>query len=328
MRSTYLSRTEHTNHLQDPVEPTHFWVNPFGVAFSLIRASDLILVNAEGKVIDGGEVRLLNTAAYMIHHAVHTARPDVMCAAHSHSIYGRTFCALGRKLDTITQDSCAFHNDHVVYNSFNGVVLVEEEGKNIAKALGDKKAALLQNHGLLTVGKSIEEAVFWFVSLEKCCHSQLLADAAVAGRGGETVKIDEEDAVYTHKTVGSPIAGMFCVGLVEHERCTDMIKDGSQRSRCSMSFIRSQVEIIWSERGGRLKKLITLTGVRVFYLAFPPYCCTATKSPLIQKTDWRRNTIRHVGRSQVCEFVYQNNHVNWSGLSTSTCKDRNAYLGK
>jgi ribulose-5-phosphate 4-epimerase/fuculose-1-phosphate aldolase len=154
----------------------------------------------------------------MIHHAVHTARPDVMCAAHSHSIYGRTFCALGRKLDTITQDSCAFHNDHVLYDSFKGVVLVEEEGKNIAKALGDKKAALLQNHGLLTVGKSIEEAVFWFVSLEKCCHAQLMADAAAAGRGGATVKIDEEDAAYTYKTVGTPAAGTCILTLAHPER--------------------------------------------------------------------------------------------------------------
>jgi ribulose-5-phosphate 4-epimerase/fuculose-1-phosphate aldolase len=132
---------------------------------------------------------------------------DVLCAAHSHSIYGRTFCALGRKLDTITQDSCAFHNDHVLYDSFNGVVLAAEEGENIAKALGDKKAALLINHGLLTVGKSIEEAVFWFVSLEKCCHAQLMADAAAAGRGGETVMIGEEEATYTYKTVGTPRAG-------------------------------------------------------------------------------------------------------------------------
>lgn len=152
---------------------------------------------------------MLNTAAYMIHHAVHEARPDVMCAAHSHSIYGRTFCALGRGLDTITQDSCAFHNDLALYESFNGVVLAEEEGKDIAKALGGRKAALLQNHGLLTVGKTIEEAVFWFVSLEKCCHSQLMADAAVAGRGGATVKIGEEEAMYTRKTVGSTMAGYF-----------------------------------------------------------------------------------------------------------------------
>lgn len=143
--------------LRDPVRPDCFWVNPFGVAFSMINKSDLILVDHGGKVIDGGPCRLLNTAAYMIHSAIHMARPEVMCAAHSHSIYGRTWCSLGRKIDTITQDACAFHDDHVVYDSFNGVVLAEKEGKDIAKALGNKKAALLQNHGLLTVGKTVEE---------------------------------------------------------------------------------------------------------------------------------------------------------------------------
>lgn len=96
--------------LRDPVDPTTFWVNPFGVAFSLMKRSDLIQVDHSGKIIDGGNVRLLNTAAFMIHGAVHQARPDVMCAAHSHSIYGRSFCTLGRKLDIITQDSCAFYN--------------------------------------------------------------------------------------------------------------------------------------------------------------------------------------------------------------------------
>ena len=145
----------------------------------------------------------------MIHHAVHKARPDVNCVAHSHTIYGRSFCALGRNLDCITQDSCAFYNDIVLHTSFRGVVLAEEEGIAIAAALGQKKAALLQNHGLLTCGESIESAVFWFMSLEKCCHSQLLADAAAGGRGGETVKIAEEDALHTYKSVGSEKAGWF-----------------------------------------------------------------------------------------------------------------------
>jgi len=164
--------------VRDPVEKDTFWVNPFGVAFSLINASDLIRVSESGEILEGGEVRLLNTAAFMIHSAIHKARPDVNAAAHSHSIHGRSFCTLGRKLDTITQDSCAFYNDHVLYESFNGIVLAEEEGKNIAACLGEKKAALLINHGLLTVGGTIEEAVFWFVSMEKCCHAQLMADAA------------------------------------------------------------------------------------------------------------------------------------------------------
>lgn len=195
--------------LRDPVDPDCFWVNPFGVAFSLINKSDLILVNHSGQVIDGGECRLLNTAAYMIHSAIHAARPDVNCAAHSHSIYGRTFCSLGRKLDTLTQDACAFHNDHVVYDSFNGVVLAEKEGKDIAKCLGDKKAALLQNHGLLIVGATIEETIFWFVSLERCCHSQLMAEAAAFPRGEKPIHVGEEEARYTYRTVGTPRAGWF-----------------------------------------------------------------------------------------------------------------------
>lgn len=99
--------------------------------------------------------------------------------------------------------------DHVLYESFRGVVLAEVEGQNIAECLGDKKAALLQNHGLLTVGGTVEEAVFWFVSLEKCCKAQLLADAAAGGRGGLTVKIGDEEAEFTHRTVGSAKAGWF-----------------------------------------------------------------------------------------------------------------------
>jgi ribulose-5-phosphate 4-epimerase/fuculose-1-phosphate aldolase len=145
----------------------------------------------------------------MIHHAIHTARPDVMCVAHSHSIHGRAFCTLGRSLDIITQDSCAFHNDLALYTAFNGVVLGASEGNDIAAALGQKKAALLQNHGLLTCGKTVESTVFWFMSLEKCCQVQLMADAAAGGRGGETVKIEEEDAAFTYKTVGTEVAGWF-----------------------------------------------------------------------------------------------------------------------
>lgn len=85
----------------------------------------------------------------------------------------------------------------MLYSSFNGIVLADKEGKEIARTLGNKKAALLQNHGLLTVGETIEAAVFWFMSLEKCCHAQLLADAAAGGRGHETVKINDEDAAFT-----------------------------------------------------------------------------------------------------------------------------------
>ena len=98
--------------------------------------------------------------------------------------------------------------DHVVFDG-KGVVLDEDEGCDIAEALGDKKAALLRNHGLLTVGETIEEATNWFYLLDRVCHVQLLADAAASGRGGETHKIDEEEAVYTRGVAGSHKAGWF-----------------------------------------------------------------------------------------------------------------------
>lgn len=184
-------------------------MNPFGTAFSLIKASDLIRVSEEGEVIEGGENRLLNTAAFMIHSAIHQARPDVNAACHSHTIYGRAFCSLGRKLESITQDACAFHNDHAVYQSYSGVVLAAEEGRSIAQCVGTKKAALLQNHGILTLGESVDEAVFWFMSMDKCCQAQLLAEAAAGPRGEKPIVISEEDAVVAYQTVGTRRAGYF-----------------------------------------------------------------------------------------------------------------------
>lgn len=109
----------------------------------------------------------------MIHSAIHEARPNINCVAHSHSTYGRAFATLGKSLDIITQDSCAFYKDIALYDKFGGIVHGREEGITIAKALGQKKAAILSNHGLLTVGETVESCVFWFMSLEKCCQVQL-----------------------------------------------------------------------------------------------------------------------------------------------------------
>lgn len=94
-----------------------------------------------------------------------------------------------------------------MYNQFGGVVLDREEGRRIAKALGGGKAAILQNHGLLTVGESVDEAAFWFISMDKTCHAQLLADAASAGSGYKKILIDDEEAEFTYKQVGLPAKG-------------------------------------------------------------------------------------------------------------------------
>lgn len=187
---------------RDPEYSDRFWINPFGVPFRHVRVSDLLLVDPGGTVVDGqGSV---NPAGFAIHSQVHAARPDVVAAAHSHSVYGRAWSALGRRLDPITQDACAFHEDHEVYDGFGGVVLDAEEGKRIAETLGSAKAVILRNHGLLTVGGSVQEAAWWFISMDSCCRIQLLAEAA-----GAPVPVHPEVARATAATMGSPAMGRF-----------------------------------------------------------------------------------------------------------------------
>jgi ribulose-5-phosphate 4-epimerase/fuculose-1-phosphate aldolase len=185
---------------RDPELLDHFWVNPFAMNFKQICVKDLILVNHQGEVVEG--TWGVNAAAFAIHSQIHAARPDVIAAAHAHSVYGKTWSTFRRRLDPLTQDACAFYNDHNVFDDYTGVVLDLEEGKRIAHALGDNKAAILSNHGLLTVGHSVEEAVWWYVTMERTCQAQLLAEAA-----GQPVLIDEEMAAMTAKQVGNPLAG-------------------------------------------------------------------------------------------------------------------------
>jgi ribulose-5-phosphate 4-epimerase/fuculose-1-phosphate aldolase len=122
-------------------------------------------------------------------------------------VYGKAFSVFGRELDMITQDSLRFYKSHAVYDDFGGIVLDREEGVRIAKVLGDGKACILQNHGLLTVGQSVDEAAFWFISLDKTCHAQLLVDAASAGSGHKKIFIRDEEAAFTYGQVGTPEKG-------------------------------------------------------------------------------------------------------------------------
>ncbi len=188
--------------VRDPELTDHFWVNPMGVSFKQIKMSQLLLVNHNGDVVEGQG--LLNGAAFTIHSRIHEARPDVVAAAHAHSVYGKSWSSLGRLLDPLTQDACAFYNDHVLFDEFTGVVLDTSEGERIAKALGKNKAAILQNHGLLTVGESVEAAAWWYITMERSCQAQLLAEAA-----GTPKLITPEVAAATYQTVGSSMAGQF-----------------------------------------------------------------------------------------------------------------------
>jgi len=191
--------------VRDPILTDHFWLNPLSQHFSQICVSDLILVNEDGDVVIGDEP--INAAAFAIHSEIHKARPDVHAACHAHSVYGKAWSVFGKELDMITQDALRFYKSHTVYDNFGGIVLDRAEGQRIAKALGNGKAAILQNHGLLTVGHSVDEAAFWFISLDKTCQAQLLVDAAAAGNGYKKILIDEDEAVFTHAQIGTPDKG-------------------------------------------------------------------------------------------------------------------------
>ena len=163
--------------MRDPEFPDHFWVNPFGLSFRHMRVSDLLLVNHSGDVVYGAQP--VNRAAFVIHSAIHAARPDVVAAAHSHSVHGKAFSSLGIPLDPITQDSCIFYEDHRVITEQGGAVVFDiEAGKELAAAFPTGKAAIHQNHGLFTVGETVDEATFWFLSMDRSCQAQLLAMAA------------------------------------------------------------------------------------------------------------------------------------------------------
>ncbi|WP_336213729.1 class II aldolase/adducin family protein [Nonomuraea sp. LPB2021202275-12-8] len=185
---------------RDPELTDHFWVNPFGMSFKHIRVSDLILVNHEGTVVEGRHP--VNQAAFAIHSQVHQARPDVVAAAHSHSVYGRALSALGQTIEPITQDACAFYEDNALFDDYTGVVTDVEEGKRIAAALGGNKAVVLRNHGLLTVGETVDAAAWWFVTMERSAQVQLVAKAA-----GQVVPIEPGNAALTRQQVGSELAG-------------------------------------------------------------------------------------------------------------------------
>jgi ribulose-5-phosphate 4-epimerase/fuculose-1-phosphate aldolase len=187
--------------VRDPEFPDHFWVNPLGRSFRHMKVSDLILVNHHGEVVIGQHA--VNRAAYVLHAAVHAARPDVIAAAHAHSVYGKAFSALGVPLDPLTQDACAFYECNTVIADHGGAVVFEvEAGQDFARAFGQNRAAIHQNHGHFTVGASVDEAVFWYVCFERCAQAQLLAMAA-----GTPKRVPHASAVYTRENAGSAAVG-------------------------------------------------------------------------------------------------------------------------
>lgn len=189
--------------VRDPEHPHLYWTNPMAVHFSRVRVSNLILADHSGKVVEGDHA--LNRAGFVLHSAVHEAHPDIVAMCHAHTVYGVAFAALGKKLEPITQDAAVFFEDHVVIEDEAGRVAVETPaGHGVAAAFKGVKAAIHQNHGLITCSRhSIEAAAFWFIALERCCHQQLIINAT----GIAPKLVPPDRARYSREHVGSEYIG-------------------------------------------------------------------------------------------------------------------------
>ena len=161
---------------RDPEQTDCFWLLGYPVSFDQATVGDLVLVGPEGVVLQGDHP--INQTAHRIHWPIHEARPDVVAVAHTHTQWGTPFSTERRLLQPISQEACIFHNDHALFDDEEVQVISLDGGKRIAAALAANRAIILANHGLLTTGRSVGEAVAAFVTMERVAEAHLKAPGA------------------------------------------------------------------------------------------------------------------------------------------------------
>lgn len=167
-----------------PGDGEHFLINAYGLLFEEMTASSLVKVDERGeKVLDSPYP--VNPAGFMIHSAVHQARPDVGCVLHTHTKAGVAVSAQADGLKPLSQASL-FPLASLGYHDYEGVALNEDEKPRLVADLGDNTSLILRNHGLLTVGPTIPDAFLAMYILETACQTQLLAQST----GAELVEVD------------------------------------------------------------------------------------------------------------------------------------------
>lgn len=186
---------------RDPILTDHFWLLDWGVPFGEATVDQLVLVGPDGSVKDedGTPTGAVNTAGYNIHAPLHAARPDVVSAAHTHTGYGTPWSANVRPFRALCQEATSFVFDQGLFDDEEVEVLTYDGGKRIAAALGSAKLVILRNHGLLTVGTSVESAVGWFVTAE------LVSEVHVKAPDG--VPISDEAAAVAARSLAAEEQG-------------------------------------------------------------------------------------------------------------------------
>ena len=161
--------------VRDPEDPDLLWLNPMGVAFSRVRVSDLVQVNHQGEILQGSHP--VNQVGVRLHSAVHEARPEVMAVCHMHTQFGKAWSSLGRLLDPISQDACLFYCHQALIREPR-LANTPDDAARFAAAFGEHRVGIQVGHGLFSTGHTVDEATWWFISMERACEVQLLAEAA------------------------------------------------------------------------------------------------------------------------------------------------------
>ena len=163
-----------------PDEPGHYLINPFGARFDEITASSLVKVDVAGRVVDGSGASV-NPSGFAIHGAVHAARPDAACVIHLHTPWGVALSMLPEGLQATSQFAMRLHG-RLGRHPYEGLALGREEQGRLVANLGALDGLILDNHGTLTVGRTVAEA--WMLSylLDRAAQAQLTAMAATGGR--------------------------------------------------------------------------------------------------------------------------------------------------
>ncbi len=168
-----------------PGPEDHFLINAYGLLFEEMTASSLVKVDLDGNKVLDTEYDI-NPAGFTIHSAVHAARHDAGCVLHTHTKAGVALSTLAEGLRPISQISL-FPYSTLAYHDYEGIALNEDEKPRLVADLGDKKALILRNHGLLTIGESVADAFLMMYALETACQIQLMAQSA----GSEIIPVPQ-----------------------------------------------------------------------------------------------------------------------------------------
>jgi ribulose-5-phosphate 4-epimerase/fuculose-1-phosphate aldolase len=167
-----------------PGDEHHFLINPYGMLFEEITASSLVKVDARGEKV-GASPYPVNPAGFVIHSAVHAARPDVGCVLHVHTVAGVAVAAQRGGLLPISQQATIALSS-LGYHGYEGIALRDDEKPRLVDDLGAGTALILRNHGLLTVGATIADAFLYMFNLQRACEIQVAAQAG----GGALIEVD------------------------------------------------------------------------------------------------------------------------------------------